>query len=251
LRLFLVPTALILSILVNPLTATWAARLQQVGWSALQESLSRILSVLSMALAPLVVLGFLLRHELVSIVYQGGAYSPKALHETGQVFGILLLATPAMLCSITLSTVFVVQRQTVFNMKIGVANVVLNVLLNWLLRPVLGVPGIALSTTITLSILGVAYIVGVRRRWGGLAAGVVKSSASRLAASAAATTLVGLGALQLLPAASTRPGLLVTVIVVSAAGLAAHGTVLLLDRRLVAWLSGRLGHLERPGVLEP
>jgi putative peptidoglycan lipid II flippase len=251
LRLYLVPTALILSTLVNPLTATWAARLQQVGWSALRESLGRILGVLSMTLPPLVVLGFLLRHELVSIVYQGGAYSPKALHETGQVFGILLLATPAMLCSITLSTVFVVQRQTVFNMKIGIANLVLNVVLNWLLRPALGVAGIALSTTITLSILGVFYIAGIRRRWGGLTSGVVRSSTIRVAASVVATSLVGLAALGLLPAASTRAGLLATVVVVGAAGLAAHGAVLLSERRLIPRLATRLGHLQRPGVLEP
>lgn len=250
LRSFLVPATLVLSTLVNPLTATWAARLHHTGWSALQESMGRILTVLSMTLPPVVVLGFLLRHELVSIVYEGGAYPAKALDETGQVFGILLLAAPAMLCSITLSTVFVVQRKTVFNMKIGIANVVFNVVLNWLLRPVLGVAGIALSTTITFSILAGAYVVGVRRRWGGLAAGVVRSSAIRIAASVTATTLVGLAVLQLLPAATTRAGLLATIIAVGSAGLATHGAVLLAERRLVPWVSGRLGHPHRPGVLE-
>jgi putative peptidoglycan lipid II flippase len=251
LRLFLVPTALILSTLVNPLTATWAARLLETGWPAIQESLGRILSVLSMTLPPLVVLGFLLRHELVSIIYQGGAYPPKALHETGQVFGILLLATPAMLCAITLSTVFVIQRQTVFNMRIGVANVGLNVLLNWLLRPVLGVAGIALSTTLTLSILSVLYIAGVRSRWGGLASGVVRSSTIRIAASVAATTLFGLATLRLLPAASSRAGLLATVVIVGAAGLAAHAATIVSARRLLPRLATRLSHLQRPGVLEP
>jgi len=251
LRLFLVPTALILSTLVNPLTATWAARLLDSGWSALQESLGRILTVLSKTLPPLVVLGFLLRHQLVSIIYEGGAYPPKALHETGQVFGILLLASPAMLCSITLSTVFVVQRQTVFNMKVGFANVVLNVVLNWLLRPVLGVAGIALSTTITLSVLGLVYVAGVRRRWGGLARGVARHSAIRVVASVAATTLVGIVVLSLLPTASTRAGLLATVVAVGAAGLAAHGAVLLSERWLRPWLATRVGHLQRAGALEP
>ena len=50
-RLFLVPAALILSTLVSPLTATWAARFLQTGWSAIQESLGRILTVLSMTTA--------------------------------------------------------------------------------------------------------------------------------------------------------------------------------------------------------
>jgi putative peptidoglycan lipid II flippase len=251
LRLFAVPTMLILSTLVNPLTATWAVRLRQTGWTAIQESLGRIATVLSMALPPFVVLAFLLRQELVAIIYEGGAYPPKALHETGQVFGILVLAAPAMLCSITLSTVFVVQRETVFNMKIGIANVVLNVVLNWALRPTLGVAGIALSTTITLSILGVVYILGVRRRWGGLAAGIARRSVIRTVASVAATTVVALAVLRLLPAASTRVGLLTTVIAVAAAGLAAHAAVLLAELRLLPALSVRLSHPHSGGVLEP
>jgi putative peptidoglycan lipid II flippase len=251
LRLFIVPTTLISATLISPLTATWAARLLQTGWSALQESIGRILTLLSMTLPPILVLGFLLRRELVSIIYHGGAYSPKALHGTTQVFGVLLLSLPAQICSITLATLFVVHRETVFNMKIGIANVGLNVVLNWVLRPVLGVAGIALSTTITLTILGGVYIAGVRKRWGGLAAGVVRSSVLRVTASVAATTFVGLAVLRVLPASSTRGGLLLIVALVAMAGLAAHGAVLLSERRLVPWLLTRLGHLQRAEVVEP
>jgi putative peptidoglycan lipid II flippase len=251
LRLFVVPTTLLTATLVTPLTATWAARRLRTGWPALQESLGRIVTVLSMTLPPIIVLGFLLRHELVSAIYHGGAYQASAVHATARVFGVLLLSLPAQICSITLATLFVVHRETIFNMKIGIANVVLNVVLNWALRPSLGVAGIALSTTITLTILGGVYIAGVRKRWGGLAAGVVRSSAMRVTASVAVTTFVGLAVLRLLPASSTRAGLLLIVALVVMAGLAAHGAVLLSERRLVPWLVARLGHIQRAEVLEP
>jgi peptidoglycan biosynthesis protein MviN/MurJ (putative lipid II flippase) len=252
LRLFIVPTTLLTATLVSPLTATWAARRLNAGWPALQESVGRILTVLSMTLPPILVLGFLLRHELVSIIYHGGAYQAKALHGTTQVFGVLLLGLPAQICAITLATLFVVYRETVFNMKIGIANVLLNVLLNWALRPSLGVTGIALSTTVTLTLLAGVYIVGVRRRWGGLLPGIARGAVTRVAASAVATTLVGLAVLRLLPSSSSRAGLFLIVAVVVTAGLAAHGLVMVSERRrFLPRLLTRLGHLQRAQVLEP
>jgi putative peptidoglycan lipid II flippase len=242
LRLFVVPTTLLTATLVTPLTATWAARRAEVGWPALRESIGRILTVLSVTLPPVIVLGFVLRHDVVSLVFHGGAYHAGSVHATAGVFGVLLLSLPAQICAITLATLFVVYRETVFNLKIGIANAALNVLLNWALRPSLGVTGIALSTTITLTVLGAAYVVGMRRRWGGLAPGVVRTAATRIATSVVATTIVALAVLRALPDWSSRPGLLLVVTVVGAAGLAAH---------LVVLVSGRSRLVLRPRVVEP
>jgi putative peptidoglycan lipid II flippase len=252
LRLFVVPTTLLTATLVTPLTATWAARRLEHGWPALQESLGRILTFLSMTLPPVIALGFFLRHELVAMLYHGGAYSSAAAHETSQVFGVLLLGLPAQICVIPLATLFVVYRDTVFNMKVGIANVILNVALNWALRPSLGVVGIALSTTITLTILAGVYIAGMRRRWGGLRPGVVRGALMRTAASVAATSVVALALLGVLSSGSTRELQAVIVAVVVTAGLAVHAAVLLGERRkVVPRLMSRFGHVQRAEALEP
>jgi peptidoglycan biosynthesis protein MviN/MurJ (putative lipid II flippase) len=196
-----------------------------------------------MTLPPVIVLGFVLRHDLVALVFHGGAYRAGPVHATAGVFGVLLLSLPAQICAITLATLFVVYRETVFNLKIGIANVVLNVVLNWALRPSLGVTGIALSTTITLTVLGAAYIVGMRRRWGGLEPGVVRRAATRGAVSVVATTVLAVAVVRVLPSWSSRPGLLAIVALVAAAGMAAHLLALLSCRtRLVPRL--------RAGVVE-
>jgi putative peptidoglycan lipid II flippase len=252
LRLFVVPTTLLTGTLITPLTATWAARRLEHGWPALQASLGRILTFLSMTLPPVIVLGFVLRHELVAMLYRGGAYSAAAAHETSQVFGVLLLGLPAQICVIPLATLFVIYRDTVFNMKVGIANVILNVVLNWALRPSLGVVGIALSTTITFTILASVYVAGMRRRWGGLRPGVVRGAVTRTAASVAATGVVSLALLGVLPSGSSRPLQVLIVVVVLTVGLAAHGAVLLSERRrLVPRLAGRFGHVQRAEALEP
>jgi putative peptidoglycan lipid II flippase len=226
LRLFVVPTTLLTATLVTPLTATWASRRLEGGWPPLRASIGRILTVLSMTLPPVIVLGFILRRELVSLIYHGGAYPAAAVRTTSGVFGVLVLSLPAQICSIVLATLFVIHRETGFNLKIGIANVVLNIVLNLALRPVLGVTGIALSTTITLTILGGVYVAGMRRRWGGLAPGVVRAAATRIAASVVATTIVALAVVQALPAWSSRTGLVLFIAVVVAAGLAAHALAL-------------------------
>jgi putative peptidoglycan lipid II flippase len=252
LRLFVVPVTLLTATLTTPLTATWAARRLDGGWFALQASLGRIVTLLSMSMPPVIVLGFVLRHQLVSILYHGGAYTASAAHETSQVFGVLLLGLPAQLTAVTLSTLFVVYRATVFNMKIGIANVFLNVALNWALRPLLGVAGIALSTTITLTILAGAYAVGVKRRWGGLRPGVMKSAVARTAVSVAVTSVVAVGLLSALPSWSSRAGQLVLVLVVAATGLVAHCLVLHGERRRwIPRLAARIGHVQRAEVVEP
>lgn len=252
LRLLLVPTTLISTTLISPLTATWAARQLEGGWPPLRESLARILRMMSMTLPPVLVLGYLLKRQLISIVYHGGSYPAHALHVTTQVFGMLLLGLPAQICVITLATLFVVYRDTVFNMKIGIANVVLNVLLNWALRPLFGVPGIALSTTITFTLLAGVYVFGMNRRWGGLPLAAVRTAVRRAVVSAAATALVCVAVLHVLPAGSSRGGLMLVVLAVASTGLLVHGLVLSLERNgPVLRLLSRMGQAPATEALEP
>src|SRR5207253_2340697 len=69
---------------------------------------------------------------------------------------------------VALATLFIVQGDAIFPMKIAFANVVLNLALDLALRVPLGVAGIALGTTITVSVLGALYLAVACGRWGSL-----------------------------------------------------------------------------------
>jgi putative peptidoglycan lipid II flippase len=229
----LVPGGLFVALVVAPLTATWAARKTHGGWPAVQESVQRALTTAAIVILPIVVIGFILRSQAVGFVYHGGAYSEHAASETTTVFGMSLLGLPAQVLSVIFSTLFIVQRETIVPMKIGFVNVVLNVGLNFALRPWLGVAGIALSTTLTYAILNVAQVTAARRRWGSFLSGPVAIPLVGLIGALTLGGLATLGALQLLPSGGSRMQSLIALLVAGAAGLAVYAAAIVLGRATI------------------
>jgi len=156
------------------------------------------------------------------VIFQGGEYTPSALHKTGSVFGMIMLGLPAQMLIVFFSALFIVQKDTIFPMKVAGLNVVLNVALNFALRPLFGVAGIALSTSLTYTILLAIYACVAYRRWGSFYAGRVWPLLSRLAVSVAAMAGVCLALVAVLPAAGSRSEALLVSVVVAAAGLLIH-----------------------------
>ncbi|HWC38808.1 MAG TPA: lipid II flippase MurJ, partial [Acidimicrobiales bacterium] len=227
LRLCVIPAALLTTLMTTPLTVTWTETKLHGGWEALRPNVASAIVTVATIVPPLVAVGFVLRRQIVSFVYQGGAYSPHALSQTSGVFGMILLSLPAQVVIFMLVTLFVIEKETIFPMLVGITNVVLNAALNFALRPYLGVEGIALSTTLTAIILCGAYIVAAQRRWGALRlAGrwqeLVVATVATLLAGAAAIGLVGL-----LPAPTSRLRALVAVALGGGLALAAYAVVAL------------------------
>jgi putative peptidoglycan lipid II flippase len=240
LRLFSVPAGLFTGLLIAPIIATWSARKAAGGWPALRASATRALNGAAAVLPPFVVLGVVLRHQLVALVFQGGAYPSGALHKTTAVFGMILLSLPAQMLIVVFSTLFIVQKDTVFPMKLAFANVGLNVALNFAFRALFGVAGIALSTSITYTLLLVAYAFTARRRWGSFYAGEIWPIVIRVVASVALVASVAALLIGTFPAANSRPDALVVVVVVGLVGLVLHLGVLVVGRDHLA-----LGALSR------
>jgi len=229
----LLPTGLFSALVLAPLTATWAARKTQGGWPAIQESLRKALTLVALVVPPIVVIGIILRDQAVTLAYHGGAFSPQAAAQTSSVFAMFLVGLPAIVLSITFTTLFIVQRETLVPMKIAFANVVLNVGLNFAFRPLFGVAGIALSTSLTFGILVVAQATVARRRWGSFLPPSLLASLIRIGGSLAIATVAALAVRQFLPSGASRLDALgvaaavagVELLVYAAALLVTHGRV--------------------------
>jgi putative peptidoglycan lipid II flippase len=230
LKLFGVPAGLLTGLLAGPITATWAARHASHGWPALQKSATRAVASTVALVPPLVIIGFVLRHELVDFLFAGRAYSGKALADTAAVFGMILFALPAQALIVVFSTLFIVRKNTVFPMKVAFGNVVLNVILNIPLRGLLGVGGIALSTTLTYTLVLAVYAGAAHRRWGPLFVGDVRRLVLRGALTTAVTAGAAVAAAWALPIAGSRAHTLVVIALVAAAGIVAHTFVLMFSR---------------------
>jgi putative peptidoglycan lipid II flippase len=223
-RLFFGATALIGGVLIGPLTGSWTASRVHHGWEAVRSGVLRAITAILAVLPPVVALALALREPLIDLVYGGGAYSEAALRVTADVFGLLMLGLPANVLIIVFSAVFVVQRSTVFPMLVGISNVVLNVVLNFALRPLLGAPGIALSTTLTMTLLLVAYAFSATRRWD-LRLRDVAPSAARAAVAGAALAIAAI-ALAAVPWGAGKAALGARVAVVAGALTLLHAAVL-------------------------
>jgi putative peptidoglycan lipid II flippase len=242
-RLFWAGAVLLAGGLVAPLTGTWAARLLHDGWEAVRASVVRAVQTVLALVPPVVALGLALRHQVVDILYGGGAYSPDALRVTGSVLGMLVLGLPANVLFVAFVALFVIQRCTVFPMLVAMSNVVLNAALNFALRPVLGVPGLALSTSITITILVLVYARSATRRWDLRLRDVAGSLGSAVLATvilcAVAFAVTGL------PWGNATPARVAEIATVITAVAVSHGAVLLVTHeplmvRLLSLVRARL-----------
>jgi putative peptidoglycan lipid II flippase len=229
----LVPGGFFVALVVAPLTATWAARKTQEGWPAIQESMQRALITSAVVILPLVVIGIVLRDEAVTFVYHGGAFSGHAAAQTTAVFGVSLLGLPAQVLSVIFTTLFIVQRETIVPMKIGFVNVILNVALNFTLRPWFGVAGIALSTTLTYAILNVAQVTAARRRWGSFLTGHIAVPLIGLAGALLLGGMATMGVQQLLPTAGSRFQALTVLLIAGGAGLVVYSAAAFVGRAII------------------
>jgi putative peptidoglycan lipid II flippase len=192
--------------------------------------MSRALDGAAAVVPPLVVLGIVLRVQLVELVFRGGAYSESALRETTSVFGMILLCLPAQMLIVLFSSLFIVQKEMIFPMKIAFANVGLNLGLNFGLGAIFGLPGIALSTSLTYTLLLLVFAVGAYRRWGVFYDGNVGRVVMRVVASVTITAAATVLMISVLPTASSRPTALLVVVVAGAIGLFLHSMVLVVGR---------------------
>ena len=248
LRLFAVPGILIGATLIGPLIATWSARKAADGWEGLRDSLNRCVDAFALILPPILVAGVVLRHQIVAVMYRGGAYSAHSADVTATVFAMMLLGLPAQLLTIAFATLFTVEGQTMFCLEMGLLNVVLNVALNFALRAVLGVGGIALSTSVTLTILLTLYVVSGRRRWPGIAIPLAGAAGLRSAAAVSVMAATAYALRLALHSGGGRVELLAEVVVISLALLGVYGGLLLaIDPRRAVALE-RLRQLKLRGV---
>ncbi len=232
-RLFNVPTALLTGVILAPLAATWSQRFERDGWDAVVRSFSRIVAAMVLTLPPLIVLGYVMRQQLVGVVYLSHRYTAADVTQTANVLGMLLLGLIPQILIVPLSTLFIIRRNTVFPMLVGIANVVLNAVLDVALRGPFGLPGIALSTAVTLTSLCGVFYRQAYRKWGSLGLRIVLRPLLVSTASCVIIVFVSVVLVDALGPAHDRVQALLGLCGVAAIGLSIHAVALALGRNVI------------------
>jgi putative peptidoglycan lipid II flippase len=185
-RLYGAPAGLVAAILIAPLAATWSDQLSTDGWPAVRRSYARVVTIVAIVVPPLAITGFIVRHDIVAFVYQSHAYTALAVSRTADVLGLLLFCLLPVILIVPLATIFVIRGDSIFPMKVALANALLNAGLDYILRVPFGIAGIAASTALTYGILCAVYFFEAHRRWGSLGLRAALRPAAVSAASCAA-----------------------------------------------------------------
>ena len=141
-------------------------------------------------LIPCTVGFILLRYAIIGLLLEHGKFTAEDTARTAWALLFLLLGLYVYAGRDTLTRVFYAHHDTRTPVKISVTTVVLNIGLSYLFMQFLGVGGLALGTTVALTINFFVLLYLLRRKIGPMGLGKLAGSFARVAAASAAMGVV-------------------------------------------------------------
>jgi len=117
-------------------------------YSALKHTLGTYSRLIILISVPLTLLGVLFSEELIEILFERGAFSREDTMLVSEILRYSLLQIPFFILGTLFARFVSVIRRNVFLLYVSALNLFLNVVLNFVLMQIMGVAGIALSTSI-------------------------------------------------------------------------------------------------------
>ncbi|MDI3298019.1 MAG: murein biosynthesis integral membrane protein MurJ [Bacillota bacterium] len=167
-RLYGVPAGLLVMPLVTVLYPTFSAQTAAEELDAFRNGVRRGLGLIGAVALPAMVGMVLLRADIVRVVYERGAFDARASAMTAVAFAFYGLSLLGGGWSLLLSRAFWSLRDSLTPMWVGVTTVVVNVGLNLALVRVMGLGGLALSTSLASTAGGLLLLLLLRRRVGAI-----------------------------------------------------------------------------------
>jgi putative peptidoglycan lipid II flippase len=147
-KLFFIPATILGEGLLVVTLSYWSQQRYEGGAAALRSDVVRTVSWIGL-LAAVVGFGFfVLRHEFTGIFYGWGSFPKTRVPDLGEIFGMYILGLPAYLGGMILLRALIVLKDTKSIAKIAALKGVLNVLCNYVFILLIGLKGIALSTSV-------------------------------------------------------------------------------------------------------
>ena len=115
----------------------------------LKKLIRKILSIFLLVMLPISIGCILLRRELVTVVYMRGAFDAGSVSVTASVFACYAAGLLFMACSTIINNLFYSYGDTKTPLLISLANMAVNVAMNFLLISRFGVSGLAAATTVS------------------------------------------------------------------------------------------------------
>lgn len=129
----------------------------------LSRLLTKILAFFAILMVPVTLACGLFRRELVSAVFQRGAFDAGSTLQTSDVFGLYCLGLFFIACSTVFDNVFYGHGNTKTPVYISLGQLGVNVGLNLILIQLWGINGLALATSLSAAVSFALRMLAVRR----------------------------------------------------------------------------------------
>lgn len=183
-KLFQLPLGLFVAGITVPLFPLLSEHVAAREPERLKATLGFGLRLIAFVMVPAGVGLVVLRTPIVALLFQHGEFGPDDTARTSWALLFYSLGLFSYAGRDTLTRVFYAYHDTRTPVKVSVAAVVLNIVVSYVLMQFMGVGGLALGTTIALTVNFVALIELLRRRVGPMGFGSLARSSGRIVVAA-------------------------------------------------------------------
>jgi len=157
-RLYQIPLSLISLGLLPVLLSHWSEDFYTTNIDEIKRRVVRTVYISGVGVFAVSILFVLISAPLAQLAYGRGKFSHEYVAITADVFSLYVIGLGPSLVGLVLGRAFLVFRRTKVFVVFGALNVLVNVSLNFVLMPVLGIYGLALSTTFAYSVVSVGML---------------------------------------------------------------------------------------------
>lgn len=129
---------------------------------AVAYSVPDLMSLISFMLAPVYIIGAVLRYPIIAVLFGHGEFT--AIEASANVFSILLLSEGFYFLTVMVIRLTMLMKRTKLQAVLSVGMAVFNILFNLLFLPLFGLVGIALSTLAMRIIVATISLVFLKRQ---------------------------------------------------------------------------------------
>lgn len=189
-KIFQVPLGLFVAGITVPIFPLLSEQVAANAPERVKATLSFALRLMAFLLFPCMVGFILLRFAIVGLLFQHGKFTADDTSRTAWVLLFLLLGLYVYAGRDTLTRVFYAYQDMRTPVKISVLTVVLSIGLAYLFMQFMGVGGLALGTTVALTVNFCILLYLLRRKIGPMGLGKLRDSVAKVAAGSAAMGVV-------------------------------------------------------------
>lgn len=136
--------------------------------SEFKEMTIKLINIVLILGIPLIIGMIILRKPIIRVLLQHGKFDDKAAAKTAIILAILAIGTLGYALLDTVSKVFFAARETKIPMINGFILVAINIIFIFILKPILGLYGLPLSTTLSALIMGAVILIELKYKMKGI-----------------------------------------------------------------------------------